>query len=107
MFVLATPSLKASILQPTAGWTRRILTSRFVEEKFQKFKFSKIELNFQDIQESCEPTMFSIEQLLFAIANDQRTKDETILKVLPMLSEAYEAEKINRQALKVNFKTSI
>lgn len=47
--------------------------------------------------------MFSIEQLLFAIANDQRTKDETITKILPMLSEAYEAEKRNRQALKVKF----
>jgi protein Jumonji len=46
--------------------------------------------------------MFSIEQLLFAIANDQRTKDETIVKVLPMLVEAYESEKLNRQALKVN-----
>lgn len=46
--------------------------------------------------------MFSIEQLLFAIANDQRTKDETVIKILPMLSEVYEAEKVNRQALKVN-----
>jgi protein Jumonji len=55
----------------------------------------------QDIQESCEPTMFSLEQLLFAIANDQRSKDETIKKILPMLKEASEAEKINRQALKV------
>lgn len=45
--------------------------------------------------------MFSIEQLLFAIANDQRTKDETVVKILPMLSEVYEAEKVNRQALKV------
>lgn len=57
----------------------------------------------QDIQESCEPTMFSIEQLLFAIANDQRSKDETIKKILPMLKEVYDAEKLNRQALKVNF----
>jgi protein Jumonji len=65
-------------------------------------KLSNLEFNFQDIQESCEPTMFSIEQLLFAIANDQRTKDETIIKVLPMLVEAYESEKLNRQALKVS-----
>lgn len=49
--------------------------------------------------------MFSIEQLLFAIANDQRTKDETIVKVLPMLCEAYEIEKLNRQALKVKFRS--
>lgn len=51
--------------------------------------------------------MFSIEQLLFAIANDQRTKDETIIKVLPMLVEAYESEKLNRQALKVSLTIEI
>jgi protein Jumonji len=45
--------------------------------------------------------MFSIEQLLFAIANDQRSKDETIKKILPMLKEVFDAEKLNRQALKV------
>lgn len=45
--------------------------------------------------------MFSLEQLLFAIANDQRTKDETIKKILPMLKEVHESEKINRQAVKV------
>lgn len=46
--------------------------------------------------------MFSLEQLLFAIANDQRSKEETVVKILPMLSEVYETEKCNRQALKVN-----
>lgn len=46
--------------------------------------------------------MFSLEQLLFAIANDQRSKDDTIVKVLPMLNEVYQIEKENRQALKVN-----
>lgn len=58
-------------------------------------------MNFQDIQESCEPTMFSLEQLLFAIANDQRSKDATVTKILPMLQEVYESEKLNRQAVKV------
>lgn len=47
--------------------------------------------------------MFSLEQLLFAIANDQRSKDDTIRKILPMLKEAFEVEKLNRQALKVIF----
>lgn len=46
--------------------------------------------------------MFSLEQLLFAIANDQRSKIETIKKILPMLKEVFESEKVNRQALKVN-----
>ena len=45
--------------------------------------------------------MFSLEQLLFAIANDQRSKDETIRKILPMLKEVFESERKNRQALKV------
>lgn len=45
--------------------------------------------------------MFSLEQLLFAIANDQRSKDETIKKILPMLKEVYESEKKGRQELKV------
>lgn len=58
---------------------------------------------FQDIQESCEPTMFSLEQLLFAIANDQRSSDETVAKILPMLREVFEAEKLDRKALKVRF----
>lgn len=45
--------------------------------------------------------MFSLEQLLFAIANDQRSKEETIKKILPMLKETYDSEKRNRNALKV------
>jgi protein Jumonji len=46
--------------------------------------------------------MFSLEQLLFAIANDQRSKDKTIRKILPMLESVYESEKVNRDKLKVN-----
>lgn len=62
----------------------------------------KIFISSQDIQDSCEPMMFSLEQLLFAIANDQRSKEETIKKILPMLKEVYDVEKKNRTALKVN-----
>lgn len=51
--------------------------------------------------------MFSLEQLLFAIANDQRSNDETVKKMLPMLKEVYEAEKTDRQALKVNSKNCL
>jgi hypothetical protein len=47
--------------------------------------------------------MFSLAQLLFAIANDQRSKDETIKKILPMLKEVQESEKKSRQELKVTF----
>ena len=45
--------------------------------------------------------MFSLEQLLFAIANDQRSNTETIKKIIPMLLKVFEIEKADRQALKV------
>lgn len=45
--------------------------------------------------------MFSLEQLLFAIANDQRSKEDTIKKILPMLKEVFDMEKKNRSLLKV------
>lgn len=56
---------------------------------------------FQDIQESCEPSMFSIEQLLFALANDQRISNDTVTQILPMLNKVFDAEKTNRQLVKV------
>jgi hypothetical protein len=45
--------------------------------------------------------MFSLEQLLFAIANDQRSKEDTIKKILPMMKEVFDMEKKNRNLLKV------
>uniref|UniRef100_A0A182TGG3 ARID domain-containing protein n=1 Tax=Anopheles melas TaxID=34690 RepID=A0A182TGG3_9DIPT len=61
--------------------------------------------DFRDIQESCEPTMFSVEQLLFAIANDQRSNHDTLVQAYPMLVDIYEKEKLHRQTLKVRFQT--
>lgn len=45
--------------------------------------------------------MFSLEQILFALANDQRIPSSTTSKMLPMLNEVFEIEKTNRQQLKV------
>ncbi|XP_058066123.1 platelet binding protein GspB [Anopheles bellator] len=56
--------------------------------------------DFRDIQESCEPTMFSVEQLLFAIANDQRSNHDTLMQAYPMIVDIYEKEKQTRQTLK-------
>ncbi|XP_053683705.1 titin [Sabethes cyaneus] len=56
--------------------------------------------DFRDIQESCEPTMFSVEQLVFSIANDQRSNHDTLVQVLPMISDIYEKEKQQRQTVK-------
>lgn len=54
------------------------------------------------MHDSCEPAMFSLEQLLFAIASDQRPNHELHSTILPMLIEVYEKEKADRKALKVN-----
>lgn len=55
------------------------------------------------MHDSCEPAMFSLEQLLFAIASDQRSNQELLSQILPMLIEVYEKEKSDRKALKVSF----
>lgn len=47
--------------------------------------------------------MFSLEQLLFAVASDVRTNNETLTSILPMLMEVYEREVTERDAVKVNF----
>lgn len=54
------------------------------------------------MHDSCEPAMFSLEQLLFAIASDQRSNQELLSQILPMLIEVYEKEKSDRKALKVS-----
>uniref|UniRef100_A0A1Q3F7T9 Protein Jumonji n=1 Tax=Culex tarsalis TaxID=7177 RepID=A0A1Q3F7T9_CULTA len=56
--------------------------------------------DFRDIRESCEPTMFSVEQLVFAIANDQRSNHDTLVKILPMISDIYDKEKEQREVIK-------
>ncbi|XP_039451370.1 protein Jumonji [Culex pipiens pallens] len=56
--------------------------------------------DFRDIRESCEPTMFSVEQLVFAIANDQRSNHDTLVQVLPMISDIYDKEKEQREVIK-------
>nr|XP_019536014.2 LOW QUALITY PROTEIN: titin-like [Aedes albopictus] len=56
--------------------------------------------DFRDIQESCEPTMFSVEQLVFAVANDQRSNHDTLALIVPMINDIYEKEKQQRQTIK-------
>lgn len=46
--------------------------------------------------------MFSLEQLLFAIASDQRVSNEILGQILPMIQEVYEKEIAARQQLKVS-----
>ncbi|XP_065074276.1 titin [Ochlerotatus camptorhynchus] len=56
--------------------------------------------DFRDIQESCEPTMFSVEQLVFAIANDQRSNHDTLVQIIPTINDIYDKEKQQRQTIK-------
>lgn len=56
----------------------------------------------QDIHDSCEPAMFSLEQLLFSVALDIRTNVEILEVVLPMLKEVYDREIKARAEIQVS-----
>lgn len=56
----------------------------------------------QDIQESREPTMFSLDQLIFAMAADQRCSIETLAQVEPMIKAVLEKERTLRNSIKVS-----
>lgn len=45
--------------------------------------------------------MFSLEQLLFAVASDTRTSSQTLDSVYPMMREVFEREKSERDLIKV------
>lgn len=54
---------------------------------------------FQDIRNSCEPSMFSLERLIVAISEDVRTPYHVLMKVLPALNKVIQMEKQNREVL--------
>lgn len=56
----------------------------------------------QDIHDSCEPAMFSLEQLLFSVATDTRSNAEILERILPMLVEVYDRELNERKDVKVS-----
>ncbi|XP_013106680.2 serine/arginine repetitive matrix protein 2 [Stomoxys calcitrans] len=62
--------------------------------------------DFRDIHDSCEPAMFSLEQLLFALGYDQRVSPDAMQQMLPMLQEVYEKESAAREQLKATGVTS-
>lgn len=45
--------------------------------------------------------MFSLEQLLFAVATDTRSSNETLEMVLPMVNEVFEREVTERNLIQV------
>nr|BAN20895.1 hypothetical protein [Riptortus pedestris] len=54
---------------------------------------------FKDIQDSCEPPVFSLHKLLFNIANDSRSSADILIQVLPMLKAVIEKEVESRKKL--------
>uniref|UniRef100_A0A2A4JL76 Protein Jumonji n=1 Tax=Heliothis virescens TaxID=7102 RepID=A0A2A4JL76_HELVI len=54
---------------------------------------------FQEARESCEPTMFSMEQLLYQIGKDSRTDQPVLAMVQPIYDKMLLDEVTNRQML--------
>ncbi|PSN57956.1 hypothetical protein C0J52_00206 [Blattella germanica] len=52
-----------------------------------------------DIRDSCEPSMFSLERLLFSIATDGRTNVEVLKQILPMVLQIRQQELDHRKQL--------
>lgn len=54
---------------------------------------------FDDIRESCEPCMFSLEKLLFSIATDSRSHVDVLNQILPMIVAIQKKELHGRRQL--------
>lgn len=55
---------------------------------------------FKDIQDSCEPSIFSFERLLFNIINDSRSNIDILKQILPSVIKIREREINHRKQLK-------
>ncbi|XP_047114096.1 uncharacterized protein LOC124794633 [Schistocerca piceifrons] len=92
------------------AFTSSICTGYLVSESVyfaQPHWLDTAEQVFKDIQESCEPSMFSLERLLFSIATDTRSNLEVLKQVLPMILKVRERELDQRKQLfNLGLKTS-
>ncbi|XP_073842970.1 jumonji, AT rich interactive domain 2 [Musca autumnalis] len=91
------------------AYTSSLATGYVVSESVYFATTSWLDLakdDFRDIHDSCEPAMFSLEQLLFALGYDQRVSPDTMQQMLPMLQEVYEKETAAREQLKATGVTS-
>ncbi|KAM7355310.1 jumonji, AT rich interactive domain 2 [Cochliomyia hominivorax] len=91
------------------AYTSSLATGYVVSESVYFATSSWLDLakdDFRDIHDSCEPAMFSLEQLLFALGYDQRVTPDTLQQMLPMLQEVYEKETAAREQLKAAGVTS-
>ncbi|TMW53702.1 hypothetical protein DOY81_001247 [Sarcophaga bullata] len=91
------------------AYTSSLATGYVVSESVYFATSSWLDLakdDFRDIHDSCEPAMFSLEQLLFALGYDQRVTPDALQQMLPMLQEVYEKETAAREQLKAAGVTS-
>ncbi|XP_065359670.1 uncharacterized protein Jarid2 [Calliphora vicina] len=91
------------------AYTSSLATGYVVSESVYFATSSWLDLakdDFRDIHDSCEPAMFSLEQLLFALGYDQRVTPDTLQQMLPMLQEVFEKETAAREQLKAAGVTS-
>ncbi|EDW79586.2 uncharacterized protein Dwil_GK20560 [Drosophila willistoni] len=91
------------------AYTSSLATGYVVSESVYFATMSWLDLakdDFRDIHESCEPAMFSLEQLLFALGYDQRVNSEALQQMLPMLNEVCEKESAAREQLRAAGVTS-
>ncbi|KAH8375556.1 hypothetical protein KR200_002489 [Drosophila serrata] len=91
------------------AYTSSLATGYVVSESVYFATMSWLDLakdDFRDIHESCEPAMFSLEQLLFALGYDQRVNSEALHQMLPMLNEVCEKESAAREQLRAAGVTS-
>lgn len=91
------------------AYTSSLATGYVVSESVYFATMSWLDLakdDFRDIHESCEPAMFSLEQLLFALGYDQRVNSEALHQMLPMLNDVCEKESAAREQLRAAGVTS-
>ncbi|XP_069701736.1 uncharacterized protein Jarid2 [Periplaneta americana] len=92
------------------AFTSSICTGYLVSESVyfaQPSWLNTAEQVFKDIRNSCEPSMFSLERLLFSIATDGRAHVEVLKQVLPMVLQIRQQElDYRKQLYTLGLKTS-
>ncbi|XP_003704705.1 jumonji, AT rich interactive domain 2 [Megachile rotundata] len=84
------------------AFTSSICTGYVVSESVYFAQLSWLETAeqvFKDIQDSCEPSIFSFERLLFNIINDSRSHIEVLKQILPSVIKIREKEISSRKQL--------
>ncbi|XP_033221882.1 protein Jumonji [Belonocnema kinseyi] len=85
------------------AFTSSICTGYVVSESVYFAQSSWLETAeqvFQDIHDSCEPSIFSFERLLFSLINDTRSHVEILKQILPTVKRVCEREIDYRRQLK-------